>query len=169
VTLTASDIMTRDVTTIGSEETVESLIQLFRVSHFTGIPVVDEHGKAVGLVSETDILRAMAYALGPPGSDEMKKPKGPRDKGATTRLLRPFKVPGFDAAMKQLVSRKVLEVMSPVLVSCRPEDPLHLVCETMTWKEVHRIVVTDDDGKVAGLISSLDAVRKLGEVLKPKE
>jgi CBS-domain-containing membrane protein len=35
----------------------------------------------------------------------------------------------------------------------------------MTWKEVHRIVVTDGDGQVVGLISSSDAVRAFGEML----
>ena len=66
----AADIMTRNVTTVSAEETVEGLILLLRVSHFTGVPVVDAAGICVGHVSETDILRAVAYALSPPGSSD---------------------------------------------------------------------------------------------------
>ncbi|RMG12423.1 MAG: CBS domain-containing protein [Planctomycetota bacterium] len=169
--LTAADIMTRPVTTIRHTETVESLIRLLRESHFTGVPVVDDEGRALGLVSETDILRALAYALSPPGSDELRVPSreldAGRDRTATARLLRPLR--GFERSVRELVSRQVRELMSPVLHSCRPEDPLHTVCQTMTWKEVHRIVVVDGDGKVVGLISSSDAVRTFGELLSKGE
>lgn len=167
--ITAADVMTREVTTISQDETVEALIYLFRISHFTAVPVIDKDGKAVGLVSETDILRAVAYALSPPGSsDEMPLPvKDPsRDRGATSRLLRPFKLPGFEKAMQHLIKRSVRDLMSPVLHSCRPETTLQQVCEAMAWKGVHRIIVLDAEGKVAGLISALDAVRRFGEELE---
>ncbi len=170
--ITAADIMTCDVTTVSEEETVEGLIQLLRVSHFTGVPVVDESGKAVGHVSETDILRAVAYSLSPPGSsDEMMvaNKDESRDRGATTRLLRPMKLPGFEQAMQHLIRRVVRDLMSPVVVSCRPETPLGEVCETMAWKGIHRIIVLDDAGKVVGLISALDAVRRFGKELKGRE
>ena len=169
MTLLAKDVMTTDVTTIGLEESVESLIHLFRVSHFTGVPVVDAAGRAVGLVSETDILRALAYTISPPGSSDsidLGKKDG-RDRGATTRLLRPQRVPTpTRESVSELIGRKVHELMTPVLQACRPDDTLAHVCETMAWKGVHRIVVVDDAGEVVGLISALDAVRRFGEVLK---
>ena len=68
--LTARDVMTTEVTTVREDTSIEQLIHLLRVSHFSGIPVVDKEGRAVGLVSETDILRALAYTVGPPGSGE---------------------------------------------------------------------------------------------------
>jgi CBS-domain-containing membrane protein len=167
--ITAADVMTHEVTTVSQDENVEGLIHLFRVSHFTAVPVIDDGGKAVGLVSETDILRAVAYALSPPGSsDELPLPeKDPsRDRGATTRLLRPFKLPGFEKAMQHLIKRSVRDLMSPVLHSCKPETPLQQVCESMSWKGVHRIIVLDPEGKVVGLISALDAVRRFGKELE---
>ncbi len=170
MTLLASDVMTKEVTTIGLDETVEDLIHLLRVSHFTGVPVVNTEGKAVGLVSETDILRAMAYTINPPGSsDQISIEDEGRERGATTRLLRPPNVPGVEAAMNALIKRKVREVMTPVLHACRPGDSLAKVCDKMGWKGVHRIVVTDEDGKVVGLISALDAVRRFGKVLEEQD
>lgn len=166
MTLFAKDVMTSDVTTVHQDESVEALIHVFRVSHFTGMPVVDSEGRCVGLVSETDILRALAYAINPPGSaDDIAVGKDGRDRGATTRLLRPQSPPS-DKSVSKLVSRTVQEVMSPVLQACRADDTLAHVCETMAWKGVHRIVVTNEDGQVVGLISALDAVRRFGEILK---
>ena len=134
--------------------------------------IVDSSGKAVGHISETDILRAVAYSLSPPGSsDEMKivTKDESRDRGATTRLLRPMKLPGFEQAMQHLVKRVVRDLMSPVVVSCSEDTPLSDVCETMSWKGVHRIIVLGDDGKVVGLISALDAVRRFAKELKSRE
>ena len=78
----AEDIMTRNVTTVAEESSVEELIQLFRVSHFTGVPVVDTAGVAVGVISETDILRALAYTISPPTSGEFEVKFQARDCGA---------------------------------------------------------------------------------------
>lgn len=166
----ARDVMNADVTTVGPETSVEDLIQLLRVSHFTAVPVVDDTGKAIGLVSETDILRALAYTISPPQSGEFAtKLDKPRDKGVTTRILRgaqrELEVQATQV-MKALLTRQVRELMTPVVISCKPNDPLSLVCETMVWKEIRRVVVTGDDGKVLGLITSLDLARAFAEELK---
>ena len=176
----AGDVMTTEVTSVSPETPVEELISLLRVSHFTAVPVADAEGKAVGLVSETDILRALAYVLVPPQSgehivpplDEDGNPVSPRDRGATTRLLRAAMLQekisenAIATLMRSLLDRRVHDVMTPVVFSCRPDDPLHQVCETMVWKGIHRVIVTDDDNKVVGLISSLDLARRFAEELK---
>lgn len=180
MTILARDVMTTDVTTITGETSVEELIHVFRLSHFTGIPVVDGDGRAVGLVSETDILRALAYTLHPPGGSGVHKIPDPnekptrldeeRHKKATTRLLlaaNRASVPVQAAAvMRELLTRTVHDLMTPIVHSCLPDAPLADVCEMMNWKEIHRVVVVDADKKVVGLISSLDLARKFGEVLK---
>ena len=80
--------------------------------------------------------------------------------------MRPLRLPGFEKAMQHLIQRSVRDLMPPVLHSCKPDTPLKEVCGTMAWKGVHRIIVLDDEGKVAGLISALDAVRRFGEELE---
>jgi len=169
--LTAGDVMTKEVTTVTDSTTVERLIRVFRVSHFTGLPVVDAEGKAVGLVSETDILRALAYALNPPTSGEYKLDE--RERGATTRLLNAANDADVQihaaVIMRQLMTRKACELMTPVVHSCRPESSLAEVCETMVWKEIHRVIVTDEEGRVVGLITSLDLARNFGEFIRKSE
>ncbi len=52
----ASDIMTRKVCTTRPETTVLELAQLLSREHISGTPVVDEHGKIIGIVTEADII-----------------------------------------------------------------------------------------------------------------
>lgn len=175
----ARDVMTTDVTTINHSTSVEKLIHVFRLSHFTGIPVVDDEGRAVGLVSETDILRALAYTLHPPtgksGEHKIPDPESPdekeeRDRRATTRLLLAASKADLEVqaavVMRELLTRQVRELMTPIVHSCLPEAPLAEVCDTMSWKGIHRVVVVDAENKVVGLISSLDLARKFAETLK---
>jgi CBS-domain-containing membrane protein len=168
MSLTARDVMSTSVSTVHQDTPATDLIKLFRESHFTGIPVVDDEGKAVGLVSESDILRALAYAASPP-DDSRPMVKG-RNKGTSAYLLE--EIPGdrqIGGVVGDLLRRKARELMSPVVISCRPEEPLAAVCETLVWKEVHRVIVTKEDGTVVGLISALDTVRSFGELLRKQE
>lgn len=169
----ARDVMKSEVTTVRPETSIEDLIQLLRVSHFTAVPVVDGEGKAVGLISETDILRALAYTISPPQSGEFAtQPDKPRDKGVTTRILRGAQRESAIQAqnvMRELLTRQVRELMTPVVISCSPDDPLSSVCETFVWKEIHRVVVTDAEGKVVGLITTLDLAEAYGKDLKSRD
>lgn len=168
MSLTARDAMTPQVTTVHQDTRATDLIKMFRESHFTGIPVVDDAGKAVGLVSESDILRALAYAASPP--DDSRPRVQSTSKGTSAYLLE--EVPEdrqLGGVIGDLLRRKARELMTPVVVSCRPDEPLAVVCETLVWKEVHRVIVTEADGTVVGLISALDMVRHFGEALRKQE
>lgn len=52
----AKDIMTREVITASPALSVKELAQLLIKNQISGVPVADEHGKIVGLVSEADII-----------------------------------------------------------------------------------------------------------------
>jgi CBS domain-containing protein len=52
----AKDIMTREVITASPELSVRQLAMLLVKNQISGVPVADEHGEIVGLVSEADII-----------------------------------------------------------------------------------------------------------------
>ena len=55
--MNAGDIMTTNVVTVGPQTPVAEIItQLLRLG-ISAVPVVDEHGAVLGLVSEGDLLR----------------------------------------------------------------------------------------------------------------
>lgn len=169
--LCARDVMTPEVTTVSQDLPVEDLIQLLRESHFSGIPVVDGDGRAVGLVSETDILRALAYTVGPSGSGEFAPTFQAGKKRVSSVLLDAAGNEDLQtaAALRGLVSRPVRELMTPYVHSCKASDPVVEVCEIMIWKEIRRVVVLDDDKRPVGMISGIDLIRRLGEWLRKEE
>jgi CBS domain-containing protein len=53
----ASEIMTRNVVTVRTDTTVREAVKLLTQHRITSLPVVDEQGNVVGIVSELDLLR----------------------------------------------------------------------------------------------------------------
>lgn len=54
--LKAKDIMSKDVITTGPEITLDKVIKKLVKNKISGMPVIDENGKIIGVVSEKDIL-----------------------------------------------------------------------------------------------------------------
>lgn len=55
--LTVEKIMTRDPITVGPEATVGDAARIMLENHIAGLPVVDENGELVGIITESDIFR----------------------------------------------------------------------------------------------------------------
>ena len=56
VSLTAGALMTAPATTIGPDATIPAAVRLMNTHHLRRLPVVDEEGKLVGIVSRRDLL-----------------------------------------------------------------------------------------------------------------
>jgi len=54
--LKASDVMNKDVITIGPEKSLLEAMKLLVCRQISGLPVVDSEGKVIGIVTEKDIL-----------------------------------------------------------------------------------------------------------------
>lgn len=59
-----AEVMTRDVITVGPRETVEDAARLLHRHRIGALPVVDAEGRLLGILSETDVLRAFVELLG---------------------------------------------------------------------------------------------------------
>jgi CBS domain-containing protein len=57
-TTLAQDIMTRDVTTVDAETPLEEIMKVLEEKNIIRVPVTDK-GKLVGIISRSDVLRAM--------------------------------------------------------------------------------------------------------------
>ncbi len=65
-------------------------------------------------------------------------------------------------AMKP-IDLRVEEFMTTDLFSVDPEEPLSLVAHLMEWKHVRHIPVEDHAGRLVGLLSCFDVIRRYGE------
>ena len=159
----AENVMSTDVVTIREDAPIAALIREIRTRRFSGFPVVDADEKAVGVVSQNDVLRALAFACGaePPAA------QGPDWRKASAQLLE-MTASTAGGAVSELLSRPVRDVMTRQVTSVRADTRLADVCEAMVSKRIHRIVVLDAGKRVAGLISATDLVKSFGKHLRGK-
>lgn len=54
----AGEIMSRPVITVGAQAPVRKAVALLAEHHITSLPVVDDDGQVIGIVSEVDLLRS---------------------------------------------------------------------------------------------------------------
>ena len=132
----AKDIMSSPVHTVKQTTTVESAAQLITAKKVTALPVVDDAGGLVGMVSESDLLWHRV----------------PSDPTAHLRRL-----PDTDPADRPGM---VVEVMSPYTVTTRPDADVAEVAEQMLERDVRSIPVLES-GAVVGIISRRDILRAL--------
>lgn len=68
--LSVSEIMTREPYTIGPDDTLETARKMMAEHHIRHIPVVNENGSLVGLVSQRDVLAAEDSSVLNPAADQ---------------------------------------------------------------------------------------------------
>jgi len=54
-------------------------------------------------------------------------------------------------------------VMTPLVYAVRPSDPAMLAVRLMAEEGIHRVVVVDQGGKLAGIVSTMDVIRALAK------
>ncbi|MDE2039343.1 MAG: CBS domain-containing protein [Elusimicrobia bacterium] len=151
----AADIMRKEVVTVYENQTVEELERLLLDHRITGVPVVDERKRLVGVISQTDLVRRDREANG-------KAEPAAYHQELDRRLGRQ----GFRVETPSYT--RVREVMTPAVLSAEAKTPVSELARCMTEKHVHRIVITDK-GKLAGIVTSMDILRafiKLAEEAK---
>jgi len=154
----ASDIMTRDVAVVHPETTLLDALKLMAARRVSGLPVVDENGRVVGMMSEGDVL---AW-----------------HEGFSEREARWFDLlaEGFELAPDflrevQEQRRKIKSFMSPNPITVTETTAARDIASLMHAHGIKRVPVTRE-GKLVGIVTRADLVRallqKLGDMNPPQ-
>lgn len=133
----ARDVMTRHVVSVAPGKTILDAGQLMLRQHISGLPVVDENERLIGIVTERDFLRPIGSQTG-------------------ERRPRWFEViagrPVISESAETRCRRKVAEVMTPDPVTVDENAPIDEVVRTMETHRVKRLPVVRE-GRMVGIIS----------------
>jgi CBS-domain-containing membrane protein len=138
-------VMTRDVVTASPDTPFKELTRLLSEHGISGIPVVDEERKLVGIVTEADLL----------WTEKEREPK------RRSRFLEWFidrkRLAEIERVAPDLRAR---DVMTREVVTVEPQTPLREAVARLLRAEVKRLPVVDADRRIVGIVSR-------GDLLEP--
>lgn len=129
------EIMTRQVVSVNPDTSISTVIELLLSRRISGVPVVDEEGVPVGLISKTDLLRDL-------------------QEGGDARQSSRMSFAGHEEE-----GRTAEEVMTPAACSLSEHASIVEASGLMFRGGMHRLPVVDSEGKLVGIVSSLDVLR----------
>lgn len=138
------DVMSRSVITVTPDAPVKDALELLLAHDVSGLPVLDEGGELVGIVTEGDLLSKEA-GIGP---------RGPGLVRAISGILHGTYTPWH----QKIEGVTVRDVMTRGVETVAPDEDLHLAARYMMRKGVKRLPVVDTDGELAGIISRHDVL-----------
>lgn len=141
----ASDIMRRDLTSVELDTTVVQVIYLLHHCGLASLPVVDEGGFVVGVISERDLIQVLL-----PGYVHM--------------LESAVFLPSLDqlrSKLHEIGEKPIADFMRREVVAARPDDTdLHLA-DLMIRKGLKQIPVLDGENRLMGVVRRIDLLHRL--------
>jgi CBS-domain-containing membrane protein len=145
-----NEVMTKIVVTTSPQATVAEALDLMARSGVSGLPVVDQTQKLVGIVSDADFLRRPEITT----------------LGREGHWYENFFLPGRSAAIyAHTHGSRVSEVMSTDVATIEDNADLNQAIDIMETRHVKRLPVVRG-GKMIGIVARVDIVRALANSLR---
>lgn len=146
----AHQIMTHDVITVTPDTTVSDAAARMLDNHISGLPVVDDTGKLVGIVSDGDFMRRSEI--------------GTQRKRA--RWLQFLVGPGKEASeFVRASGRRVADVMTPDPITASEDTTLDSLVETMEKHNIKRLPIVQF-GKITGIVTRTNLLRAVAQLAR---
>ncbi len=143
---TARDIMTRDIITVTRETSIQELSRIFMEKGVNGLPVVDDDGNVVGVVTQGDLI-------------EQKKQLHIPTVIALFDWVMPLESEKkFEADVKRMTAARVEDIYQKGAVTVEADADLTEVATLMAEEDVHTLPVVEN-GRLVGIIGKLDIIR----------
>jgi CBS domain-containing protein len=144
--------MQRDVVTVTSANTLRESLALMTENHVTGLPVMDNLNRCIGVITSSDILNYEQEH-----SEESSEDGTAEVYDSETQQWETIPLSAFGLA--EFGHVQVGEVMTRDLIWVDRDTPLKDVARKMINERVHRVLVMDDGSHLYGILSAYDFVR----------
>jgi CBS-domain-containing membrane protein len=141
--------MTTEVITVSPDTDIAHAAKLLFEKGFNGIPVLDEDGKLVGIICQSDLI-AQQKSLPIPsiftlldGLIPLTSPKH------------------LEKAVKKISATRVEDAMTPKPVTIGPDTSLEALASLMVDRNFHTLPVVDDKGVLVGVVGKEDVLKTI--------
>jgi CBS domain-containing protein len=148
--MNAGDVMTHSTVTIEPDASIMYAIQLMLKLRISGLPVVDNTGTLVGILTEGDLLRRAELGT------QKRRPRWIEFLIGPGRLASEY---------VSACGRKVHEVMTTPVHTVTQDTPLTDVVKIMESRQVKRLPVVRDN-RVVGILSRTNLLRALVSIAR---
>ena len=141
----AREIMSRDVITAKEDTDIHEAGRLLIKHKISGIPVVDNENRVVGIITEADLLTIAGIPRGHIFNDVVMK----------YVLNKP--------TPQHRAGKKVKDIMSTHVITVSPDTTVKKIAMILDEKRIKRVPVVDEANKLVGIVSRGDIIRVVCE------
>ena len=132
---TVKDVMTTEVMVARRDTNFKEIAATLRRYRVSAVPVVDDAGRVIGVVSEADLLAKEALA----------------DPGVMAEVL-------HHKDVRKAEGLTAGDLMTRPAVTAAPEDPVEQAAQMMHFMRVKRLPVVNSGGELVGIVSRADVL-----------
>ena len=141
----ASQIMTKDVVSVKSDTDIHEAGKLLIQNKISGMPVVDDENRVVGMLSSSDLLSIAGIPGGHVFNDVVMK-----------YIL-------HKAVPRHKPGKVVKDLMSTSVITVSHDTDVKQMAAILDKKGIKRVPVVDEENRLLGIVSGGDIVRVLYE------
>ncbi|HSN74706.1 MAG TPA: CBS domain-containing protein [Anaerolineae bacterium] len=146
-----ADIMTHDVISVRSDMRVGQIAREFREHQLSGLPVVNEDGELVGIITELDMVKRHA------------RPQMPTFLPLLGVFV-PLRTKEYRESLRRITAVLAQDIMTTPVNTISPDASVEDAATVMVSNRSNPLPVVDDSGQMVGIISRTDVLRVLEDL-----
>ena len=142
------NIMTREVIFVKPEMKIKEVADLLSRHNLTGLPVINDNNKVVGIVSESDFMTKNDHLHLPSCIETLQAFSSHQHSNEK-----------LEEEIRKLSEIKVSEIMTKNVVIISPDASMKDLANLFVEKRVNPIPVINEEGRLVGIISRSDMIK----------
>lgn len=136
------NVMTTEVVSVTPDTSLQQAARTLLELRVSGLPVVDDDNKVVGIITEADFLTALGIPEHHPHS-------------IWHTLEHLFKHP----PERERLPERVSEIMEQKVISITADSTVHEVIDKMKQYDIKRVIVTDENNQLKGIVTRSNLIQ----------
>jgi CBS domain-containing protein len=140
--------MTTDIITVKKETSIRELAELFTTRRIGSLPVVDDDGNLIGIVSESDLI------------EQDRNFHIPTVISLFDWIIYLESEKKFEKELKKMTGQTVGDIYTEEVETISPDTTIYDIADKMSNQKIHSLPVVDGR-KIVGVVSRIDLIRTM--------